>query len=150
MFLMWVGASPVSTGGGIKTSTFAVAVLNVINTMRGKERLEVWGREITNSTLLRAFSAIVLSIFMIGISTSLIKLFEPKIDMMAIVFECISALSTVGLSLNITPTLGEGSKLVLIATMFIGRVGALTFLSGFVMHAAELDYRYPKTSIFVN
>lgn len=150
MFLMWVGASPVSTGGGIKTSTFAIAVLNVLNTMRGKERLEIGGREITNSTLLRAFSAILLSIFMIGISTSLVKLFEPKMDLMAIVFECISALSTVGLSLGITSSLDEGSKLVLVATMFIGRVGALTFLSGFVIHTAELDYRYPKTSIFVN
>lgn len=150
MFLMWVGASPVSTGGGIKTTTFAIAVLNVWNTMRGRERLEIGGREITNSTLLRAFSAILLSVFMIGISSSLIKLFEPKIDMMAIVFECISALSTVGLSLNITPTLDDGSKIVLISTMFIGRVGALTFLSGFVKHSTELNYRYPKTSIFVN
>ena len=150
MFLMWIGASPVSTGGGIKTTTFAVAVFNVINIMKGKERLEIGGREITNNTVLRAFGAILLSIFMIGLSTSLIKLFEPQIDMMAIVFECISALSTVGLSLGITPSLDEGSKIVLIATMFIGRVGALTFLSGFVRHTAELDYRYPKTSIFVN
>lgn len=150
MFLMWIGASPVSTGGGIKTTTFAVAVLNVLNVARGKERLEIGGRELTNSTLLRAFAAILLSIFIIGISSSLIKLFAPAIDMMAIVFECISALSTVGLSLGITPSLDDGSKIVLVVTMFIGRVGALTFLSGLVKHSTELDYRYPKSSIFVN
>lgn len=150
MFLMWVGASPVSTGGGIKTSTFAVAMLNVFNLARGHERLEIGGREITNITVLRAFGAILLSILIIGISASLVKIFEPRIDMMAIVFECISALSTVGLSLNITPTLGDSSKIVLVVTMFIGRVGALTFLSGLVRHTRELDYRYPKSNIFVN
>lgn len=150
MFLMWVGASPVSTGGGIKTTTFAVAVLNVINIVKGKERLEIAGRELTNTTLLRAFAAVLLSIFIIGMSTSLIKLFEPKIDMMTIAFECISALSTVGLSLGITAALDDGSKLVLISTMFVGRVGALTFLSGLVKHTSELNYRYPKSSIFVN
>lgn len=150
MFLMWVGASPVSTGGGIKTTTFAVAVLNVINIVKGKERLEIAGRELTNTTLLRAFAAVLLSIFIIGISTSMIKLFEPKIDMMTIAFECISALSTVGLSLGITAALDDGSKLVLISTMFVGRVGALTFLSGLVKHSSELNYRYPKSNIFVN
>ncbi len=150
MFLMWVGASPVSTGGGIKTSTFAVAMLNIFNVARGRERLEIGGREVTNSSVLRAFGAIVLSILIIGISSSLIKIFEPKIDMMAIVFESISALSTVGLSIGITPSLDDGSKIVLIVTMFIGRVGALTFLSGLIKHSRELDYRYPKSSIFVN
>jgi len=150
MFLMWVGASPVSTGGGIKTSTFAVAMLNIFNVARGRERLEIGGREVTNSSVLRAFGAIVLSILIIGVSSSLIKIFEPKIDMMAIVFESISALSTVGLSIGITPSLDDGSKIVLIVTMFIGRVGALTFLSGLIKHSRELDYRYPKSSIFVN
>lgn len=150
MFLMWVGASPVSTGGGIKTTTFAIALLNVFNVAKGKERLEIGGREITNSTLLRAFGTVLLSILIIGISSSLIKIFEPKIDMMAIVFESISALSTVGLSLGITPSLDDGSKVVLIVTMFIGRVGAITFLSGLVRHTQELDYRYPKSSIFIN
>ena len=150
MFLMWVGASPVSTGGGIKTTTFAVALMNVLNVARGKERLEISGREVTNMTILRAFGAILLSILIIGLSTSLIKLFEPNIDMLSIAFESISALSTVGLSLGITASLDDYSKLVLIATMFIGRVGALTFISGLIRHRDEYNYRFPKESIFIN
>jgi trk system potassium uptake protein TrkH len=149
IFLMWVGASPGSTGGGIKTSTFAVATLNILSLVRGKTRIEVNRREISDLTVRRAFAAIALSLLIIGFGVLAITYFEPKLDLTKVTFECFSAFSTVGLSLGITGNLLSESKMVLILLMFIGRVSMLTLLIAFIRKEKYKNYRYPSEDVIV-
>jgi Trk-type K+ transport system membrane component len=147
---MWIGASPGSTGGGIKTSTLAVAFMNIISLAKSKSRIEVYGREISDNSIRRAFAIIVLSIVVIGTSIFLIAIFDYDKGLLNITFECFSAYSTVGLSRGITPGLSEISKLILIITMFIGRVSMLTVLIAIFKKASRLKYRYPTEEILIN
>ncbi|MEZ4855271.1 MAG: potassium transporter TrkG [Gelidibacter sp.] len=150
ILLMWIGASPASTGGGIKTSTFAIATLNIIATARGKKRIEINTREISSSTVNRAFAIICISLIVIGTGIILLLFFEPDKSLLAVAFECFSAYSTVGLSLNVTPTLTEPSKLVIILIMFMGRIGMLNLLFGMLGQVEQKFYKYPQENILIN
>ncbi len=150
VFLMWVGASPGSTGGGIKTSSLAIALLNIVNVAKGNMRLEMYNREISPTTVNKAFALIILSIFVISIAVFGISLFEPDKSLLDISFECVSAYSTVGLSRGITAQLGFASKLILIFTMFLGRVSTLTILIATFKKAHQEIYRYPSENILIN
>lgn len=148
--LMWIGASPASTGGGIKTSTFSVATLNFLSIARGKNRIEVFKREIADISVRRAFAIIALSLMVIGTAVFLIASFDSEKTLLSIAFECFSAYSTVGLSLGITPDLSSPSKVVIIFTMFIGRVSMLTILIALLRRVKHLNYKYPTEEILMN
>ncbi|PKP27778.1 MAG: ATPase, partial [Bacteroidetes bacterium HGW-Bacteroidetes-19] len=150
MLFMWIGASPGSTGGGIKTSTFAIAILNIISMAKGKTRLEIFKREVSGITVNRSFAIIFLSLFVISISIFLISLLDPDLGVKDISFECISAYSTVGLSRGITPNLSSFSKFIIIVTMFIGRVSMLTVLIALFKRTPSEKYRYPSENILIN
>jgi len=150
IFLMWVGASPSSTGGGIKTSAFAVGVLNFFSISKGMDRIEAFRREISDMTVRRAFAIIVLSLLVIGLSILLLSFLEPDKGLLSVAFESFSAFSTVGLSMGITSELSVAGKLVLVFTMFIGRVSMLTILIAFLRKVRYLQYRYPSESIYIN
>jgi trk system potassium uptake protein len=153
LFLMWIGASPGSTGGGIKTTTLAVATLNVVQQIFGYKNISVGYRRISTKALQRATSIISLSLIMIGFSTFLLIYFDEHLGVMQIAFECFSAFSTVGLSMGITNQLSDGSKLVIILTMFVGRVGLLTILTGMIRQLHTYQYspiEYPEEEIFIN
>lgn len=150
IFLMWIGASPGSTGGGIKTSTFAIAVLNVLSIAKGKSRLEIFKREISSISVNRAFAIIILSITVILISIFLISFFDPDKALLNIFFECVSAYSTVGLSRGITAELSTASKSILILTMFIGRINMLTILIAIFKKVSSENYRFPTENILIN
>ena len=128
IILMFIGASPSSTGGGIKTSTFYSLIKGTYSICSNK-RCHSFKREISHETILKSF--IVLFVGMIVVTSCLICLciFEPNIDLLDLLFESISAFATVGLSTGITPELSTISKIVIMITMFIGRVGGLTLLS---------------------
>ena len=128
MILMFIGASPSSTGGGIKTSTFYSLIKGTYSICSNK-RCHSFKREISHETILKSF--IVLFVGMIVVTSCLLCLciFEPNIDLLDLLFESISAFATVGLSTGITPELSTISKRVIMITMFIGRVGGLTLLS---------------------
>lgn len=149
LFLMWIGASPGSTGGGLKTSTFAVAMLNTFSIASGKTRVEVFRRQISNETLKKAFAVISLSVLVIGLGVFLLMIFDPELALMDVAFEVFSAFSTVGLSLGITSQLSTGSKLVMMAIMLIGRVGTLTILIAIVRKIGEQRYKYPEETVFI-
>jgi trk system potassium uptake protein TrkH len=150
MFLMWVGASPKSTGGGIKTSTLAIAVLNILSLARGRERIELYRREIVEVTVKRAFAMISLSIIVIAIGVLGISAFEPDLTMIEIAFESVSAYSTTGLSMGITSSLSPISKFIIIILMFVGRVSALTVLIAIFRNVINQNYRYPKEEITIH
>ncbi len=144
MLLMWIGTAPGSTGGGIKITTFAVAVLNIVSIARGKDRVEIFRREISPDSLRRAFSIISLSLLSLGISVLILSITDGEKGLFPLAFECFSAYGTVGLSLGITPELSNAGKIVLVFTMFIGRVGTLTLLVAFVKNTHPKTYHYPS------
>ncbi len=151
LFLMWVGASPASTGGGIKTTTFAMAVMNTISLSKGKGRIEIFGRELASESVRRAYAVMFLSLVVIGISVILVLVFEgSKFELDKVIFEVVSAFGTVGLSLGITAKLSIASKWTIIFTMFLGRVGTLTLLVGLFRKMRSFQYHYPKSNIMIN
>lgn len=150
LLLMWIGASPASTGGGIKTSTFAVAMLNVLSLARGNDRVEFRRRQIPSESVRRAFSILILSLLVIGPAILIITVLEPDKLLINIAFECFSAFSTVGLTLGITPDLSDAAKIVLVIIMFIGRVGTFTLIVAFVRQTKAINYRFPNETIFIN
>lgn len=150
LILMWIGASPGSTGGGLKTTTFAVAILNTWSVATGRRRVEVFGREISGETLRKSFAAIALSFLVIGVGVFLITIFNPELELIDVAFEVFSAFSTVGLSLGITAKLSTASKIVIMLVMFLGRVGTLTILVAISRKIGERRYRYPEESVIVS
>lgn len=149
-FLMWVGASPASTGGGIKTSTLALAVLNFLSLARGKKRVEVFGREISQTSVNRAFSVVFLSLMVIAFSVFGVMLSDPDKNLLDVSFECVSAFSTVGLSRGITADLSSYSKFILILTMFVGRIGMLTVFIALFKKVTRYKYRYPEEDVLIH
>jgi trk system potassium uptake protein len=149
LILMWIGASPGSTGGGLKTSTFAVAVLNTWSIASGRTRVEIFGRQITAETLRKAFAVIALSFLTIGLGVFLVTLFNPDLALIDVAFEIFSAFGTVGLSLGITAKLSTASKLVVSAVMFLGRVGTLTILVAITRKVSEQRYKLPEETVFI-
>jgi trk system potassium uptake protein len=149
LLLMWIGASPGSTGGGIKTTVAAVAFLNMKSIVLGKSGTDVFKTQISDVSIRRAFTIILLSIMMLGVTTLILATQQPNHSLLQIAFEAFSAFSTVGLSLGITAELTTISKLVLCVVMLIGRVGTLTMLVAFVTPAKPTYHRYPTEEILV-
>lgn len=149
MFLMFVGASPGSTGGGIKTTTFALLLRSVYTTIKGKKNVEMFKHTIPFDLIDKSYSIIIFSMILIFLGTLALSISEPGVSMMYLLFEEISAFGTVGLSLNLTPTLSEASKLILILTMYIGRIGTLTMALALTRRVKATQYKYPATSIMV-
>jgi trk system potassium uptake protein TrkH len=147
-FLMWVGASPISTGGGIKTTTFAISFFNIINQIRGKNNLEIHYRSIAPSTIARASATIVLSLFVIFSAILGLVIFE-KAPFLDLCYEVVSAFGTVGLSRGLTPSLSFSSKVILCMVMFVGRVGILTLLIAISKKAESYSYKYPLEYVVV-
>lgn len=124
--IMFIGASPGSTGGGIKTTTFAILFQSVKATLRGKDRVEFFDRLVPNHIVVRAIAIIVISLIMVSFFILLMMRIEPDHDFLALFFEVVSAFATVGLSLGITPFLTSMGKIAIILLMFVGRIGPLT------------------------
>lgn len=149
LLLMWIGGAPNSTAGGIKVTTFSLALLNVAALAKGKERVEIFDREITLSSIQRSYVVIFLSFLIMGIGVFLVSIFDPEVPLQMVAFECFSAYGTVGLSLNLTPQLSDASKWVIIVLMYLGRVGLFTILFGLFSKDRSVDYKYPKESVQV-
>lgn len=148
--LMWIGGAAQSTAGGVKVNAFAVAALNLIAVVRGRERLEVFGRELSYDSIRRSNAAVVVSLVLLFIFVFTLSMLEPEMSVMTLLFECVSALSTVGSSLNATPLLCDESKLLISLLMFIGRVGFITLMLGIVKPKKNTKYRYPSDNIIIN
>lgn len=147
ILLMLIGASPSSTGGGIKTVTFFVLMLAFYCICR-KRQYEVFGRSISKDIVNKCLVILLASILVIFGATFLISCFEPLLGIREIFFEIVSAYATVGLSLGITSILSTASKIVLCFVMFIGRVGILTLLSVWLKEDQK-KVSYPEEDIIV-
>lgn len=147
LLYMWIGASPGGTGGGIKTTTFSLAVLNFWSIASGKDKIIVFGREIGQESIKRSFAIISLSLIFMGTATFIIYSFDGDKDLIKIVFDVFSAFNNCGLSLGVSSELTFQSKFILSAAMFIGRVSALTLFSAFLYKRRLNNYKYPTQDI---
>ena len=150
IFLMWIGGAAQSTAGGVKVNAFAVVVLNLIAVLRGTERVEVFGRELSHDSIRRSNATVVMSLGVLFLFIFVLSILEPKMSVMTLTFECVSALSTVGSSLNATPLLRDESKLLVAFLRFVGRVGLITLMLGIVKQKKNTKYRYPSDDIIIN
>lgn len=128
IMLMFIGASPGSTGGGIKTSTLFVLIRG-IKAAATNRTAKAFHYRISNSTFAKAATVTLLALSVVGVGTFLMLLFEPELPITDALFEITSAFGTVGLSTGITPGLSDGSKILSILIMYIGRLGPLTVAS---------------------
>ena len=129
--LMFIGANPGSTGGGMKTTTIFVLIKSLISTATGKEAV-VFGKKLRDDALHKAFVIISLGLCWVIVASLLLTMLEPQLSLSEVLFETVSAVATVGLSMDVTPTLGTLSKLIVILTMYIGRLGPLTIATMWV------------------
>ena len=147
--LMWIGAAPMSTGGGIKVTTFVIALKNIWALLKGQDRVIIARRQLTRENVNRAHAIIVLSILWTILAVFALILLEPEATITQAVFEITSALGTVGLTLNLTPTLCVASKIIVSLTMFVGRVGLITLLACFIHSQEAKLYTYPDETVIL-
>ncbi|QCR31616.1 TrkH family potassium uptake protein [Lysinibacillus sp. SGAir0095] len=148
-FLMFIGASPSSVGGGIRTTTFALAILFLYNFANGRTEIQLFGREIYLIDIFKSYVVIMLAFFMVMISTMILLITEPAASTTQIIFEITSAFGTTGMSLGITEHLSTEGKFVIMILMFIGRVGLISFLYTLGGRVDKPPYRYPKERVII-
>ncbi|MCB8994665.1 MAG: ATPase [Bacteroidales bacterium] len=149
IFLMYVGASPGSTGGGIKTTTFALIVKSAWSTIRGESHVEFYNRSIPYSLIDKAYSIALFSFTVIFISVFLLSITEPDKNIISLVFEEFSAISTVGLSTGITSHLSLGGKIIITTSMFVGRIGTLTLAILLTSKVISTNYKFAEVTVDV-
>lgn len=153
IFLMYIGGAPNSTAGGIKVTTLFILFLFLFKLPNESGDIRLKDRKVSKKIIMKVFRLVCYSVLAIILGVILISLFEPEsISLESIIFECVSALSTVGLSMGITPILNLGSKLVLIMLMFIGRVGLLTIALAFSsrsVNSKQPEIEFSNTDIII-
>jgi trk system potassium uptake protein TrkH len=147
-FLMFVGAGSMSTGGGIKLGTFMIIVATTVAYLRQREQVIVFDKAMPDKLIKKSFALMSISILMIFISSFLLTLTEGNGRTIDIVFEVISASSTVGLSRNFTPTLSEPGQLIIMFMMYMGRLGPLT-LAYFIATPKPTRIKRPESHTLV-
>jgi trk system potassium uptake protein TrkH len=157
MILMFIGASPGSTAGGIKTTTFGLLAAYSFARFRGKSQLNLWNRTIPQSSIDKATAVVVASATTVLIATSVLMFTEARglnaaesqTRLMPVLFETLSAFGTVGLSLDFTAQLSTAGKLILTLVMFVGRVGAITLALAISLNAKPAKFSYAEENIMI-
>ena len=152
IMLMFIGACSGSTGGGIKVSTFTVIMVGMVAVMRGKKDITIGRRRIDHSLMGQALAIFAAYLSLVMAATLIINTIEPDevASFSAVMFEVVSALGTVGLTMALTPTLGIASKLILTLLMYLGRVGVITFALALKRaKKSEAAVRRPVDNVFI-
>ncbi|MCQ9206923.1 MAG: TrkH family potassium uptake protein [Omnitrophica bacterium] len=155
IILMFIGASPGSTGGGIKTCTFGVIIATVFSMLKNRDRVSMFKRTIPKEVVRKSLVILFLAVAWIFVAVILLTLVEyRKSSLMGsfflrMIFEIVSAFGTVGLSTGITPTLSVAGKLIVIVTMFAGRLGPLTLALAIALQEDRTTYTYPEERIMI-
>ncbi len=147
LILMFIGASPGSTGGGIKTTNFFVMIYSIISVLKGKSSIVIFNRTISTKYILKAFGTAVIYFMVISVGVVLL-LQDEQLNFIDAVFESVSAIGTVGLTLGITPILSIGGKIVVIALMFIGRLGPASFALATMGKEKKIKIKFPEGTIY--
>jgi potassium uptake TrkH family protein len=146
--LMFVGASPSSVGGGVRTTTFAIILLYIYSLARGYKSVKVFKRELHNEDIMKSMAIMFTAIFLCFFAVIVLSITEP-FSTIEILFEVCSAFGTTGLSMGITSELSNVGKLIIILLMFIGRIGILSFIFIISKKGPEANYHYPRERIII-
>lgn len=148
--LMFIGAAPGSTGGGIKCTTFMVLAMTVLSTLRNKTETTIMRRKVSHFVVYKSLTVATLGVMIVSIATSVL-IIETGYNMLDCLFETISGFATVGLTTGITPTLGNFSKSALILCMYIGRCGSFSFVMAMTLRQAYIPKKLiiPEGQVFV-
>jgi len=156
VFLMFIGASPGSTGGGIKTSTFAILLATIYSSLRNRGNVELMNRTVPYRTVRQAVMVVVLALFLVLAGVFVLTLAERGVAFERLLFEEMSAFGTVGLSpgspgspLSLSASLSWVGKVVIIVTMFAGRIGPLTLVVAIAQKRQSVDYDYPSEQVVI-
>lgn len=151
MVLMFIGGSPGSTAGGIKTTTMALIFMTILSVTKGNEDTVIFKRRISRDATTRSVSILGIAISLVALVIMLLTITEPNADFLAIMFETFSAFGTVGLTIGLTTKLSMAGKVILSLTMFVGRLGVLTiaFAMARKQKAASLNIKFPEEKINV-
>ncbi|MEH7107051.1 TrkH family potassium uptake protein [Bacillus sp. JJ1764] len=149
IILMFIGASPGSTGGGIKTTTFTTLIGAIWSQIRGKEDVIFYRQRIIYETIYKALTVTFSGLFLVIFVSLILTITEHGKDFLMIIFEATSAFATVGLSMGLTPELSPFGKALIIFTMFAGRVGPLTIAYAVTIRRNPDAFRYPKGKIMI-
>lgn len=149
LILMFIGASPSSTGGGVKVTTFAIFITTVIATIKNKDTVEIFGRSIAAEQIFKTTVIIALSLGWIAITTFILLLTDPEFGFMDVLFESVAAFSTTGFSTGITPYISIPGKIVLVLSMIMGRAGALTLVLALRKKQVHALYKYPEERVLL-
>lgn len=148
ILLMFIGASSGGTGGGIKTNTFAVLVSTLRSMLRARQDVEVFNRAIPRDIVTKAICVVLLSLGLVFVTSLLVSTYE-RVGFTSVLFETVSAFGTVGLSRGLTQGLTAPSKVAIIITMFLGRIGPLTLGLALSRRVHEQTYRYPAERVMI-
>lgn len=148
-FLMFIGASPSSVGGGIRTTTFALTILFVYYFAQSKKNIRIFNRELYDEDLMKSLAITIMAFFLCITGVFLLKASNGQFTLMEILFEVCSAFGTTGLSMGITAKLNIFGKFVLMVLMFIGRIGITSFLFILTRKEKEINYNYPKEKVII-
>ncbi|WP_088006323.1 TrkH family potassium uptake protein [Indiicoccus explosivorum] len=146
--LMFIGASPSSVGGGIRTTTFAIMVLTIYNFARGRTAVKVFQRELDTDDIIRSFIVISTAVSLC-ITAIVLLMITETLPLLPIAFEVFSAFGTTGLSMGITADLSTAGKYIIISLMFIGRIGIFSFLFIIRGNVGKDKYHYPKEKVII-
>lgn len=146
--LMFVGTAPTSTGGGVRVTTIALLFLVVLTQVRGNEEVEAFGRRIPRRLIQRAFALLSLSTLLVLVATLALMLTDG-LPLLPAVFEITSAFGTVGLSLDVTTTLSTAGKIIVVAVMYLGRIGPITLILALSARQKRKGYAYPEEDIAI-
>lgn len=149
MLLMFIGGNPGSTAGGIKTVTFAVLVGTAWSLSRGRGELQLFNRRVPVQTAVRAGVIVLTSFMVVSAALIILSMTDAELGFLRLAFETFSAFGTVGLSMGITPDLSPAGKLVIVALMFIGRLGPLTLGLALAEAPPERRVEYPAEEVVV-
>ncbi len=155
IMLMFVGGASGSTAGGIKVNTFGVLLATVWSSLRGRQHAEAFGREMKPQLVHRALAIALLALGLVGVVTLVLTITEAHavgadgegFEFIDILFETVSAFGTVGLSAGLTPFLSLAGKIIIVGTMFAGRLGPLTLALSLIQAQRTIEYRYPHDQV---
>lgn len=148
IFLMFVGGSPASTAGGIKTTTIFLLIVTTISFVQNNDEIEVFSRRISFSIVKRAIGIFVISIILVNSVVFVLSLIEDY-SFIDLLFETVSAFATVGLTKDLTPHLKDITKMIIIILMFIGRVGPLTIIFSFYNKVNKKKFKYANGNVII-
>lgn len=149
MAFMFIGGSPGSTAGGVKTSTLGILIFTLISVLKGRDQTEVFGRHLSQSTVYRAVAVFLMGILIVVLGVTVLSINEVGATFEQILYEVLSAFGTVGLTEGITPGLTAVSKITLSTIMYLGRVGPLTVMLALAGQKQKVNIKYPEGKLLI-